>query len=88
MSTPAIQGFLLMVALMIVYLFPLVLALFRRHPKMPAIGIINIFLGWTLIGWVICLAWAVSVPNPTSDQVRRTWEDRYGEGVRPKVPPG
>lgn len=28
-----------------------------------AIFVVNLFLGWTLIGWVVALAWAVTKPT-------------------------
>mgnify|MGYP002359935282 CR=1 FL=1 len=34
-----------------------------RHPYASGIGIVNLFLGWTLIGWVVAAAWAASVPR-------------------------
>jgi len=43
----------------VVYGLPSIIAYRKHHPKENAIIIINFFLGWTIIGWVICLAWAV-----------------------------
>ena len=42
----------------IVYLIPTYIATQRKHPNVLPIAIINIFLGWTYIGWVITLAWS------------------------------
>ena len=28
--------------------------------------VVNLFLGWTLVGWVVALAWAVSLPRADS----------------------
>jgi hypothetical protein len=35
-----------------------------------AIFVLDLFLGWTLIGWVIALAWSVATdtPKPTTPQ--------------------
>jgi len=46
-----------------IYFLPTVLANFNKHTKSDSIFIINLFLGWTLIGWVIALAWSVSENN-------------------------
>lgn len=46
----------------IVYLFPLGGALERRHPKTAGIAILNVLLGWTFVGWVIALIWAINEP--------------------------
>jgi len=39
---------------------PAMLAFDRRHENKVPLLVINLFLGWTLLGWVICLAWAFS----------------------------
>ena len=40
------------------YFIPTFLAIGRGHKESLGISLINIFLGWTLLGWVIALAWA------------------------------
>jgi hypothetical protein len=50
----------------LVYLLPLVIAAMRGHHQTGAILVINVFLGWTLIGWVIALAMACSAVRPHS----------------------
>lgn len=40
------------------YLIPMAVAVTRRHPQARAIGVLNIFLGWTVIGWAAALVWA------------------------------
>jgi Superinfection immunity protein len=37
---------------------PRLIALWRRHRQTLAIFILNLFLGWTLLGWVDALVWA------------------------------
>lgn len=44
----------------IIYFLPCIIASQRKHPQSNAIGVINFFLGWTLIGWVGALAWSVT----------------------------
>lgn len=43
---------------MVVYFAPVLVAASRQHPDVNAIAILNLFLGWTFIGWVIALVWA------------------------------
>lgn len=31
-----------------------------NHRNINSIGMLNLFLGWTLIGWVVAIIWAVS----------------------------
>jgi Superinfection immunity protein len=40
------------------YFIPTAVAHWRGHPNQKAILILNLFLGWTFIGWVAALVWA------------------------------
>ena len=40
------------------YFLPVYEAWRRNHRSFNAIAILNVFLGWTLIGWVAAMAWA------------------------------
>jgi hypothetical protein len=40
------------------YFLPAINARKRCHPNTAAIFVINLFLGWTLLGWVGALAWS------------------------------
>lgn len=42
-----------------VYLVPSVMAASRRHRHIGPIIALNIFLGWTIIGWMIAFGWAL-----------------------------
>ncbi len=46
------------------YLLPTIEAWLRKHPNLGAIALVNIFLGWSLIGWVVALVWAFKKPEP------------------------
>ncbi len=52
------------------YFLPAVIALGRNHPNGIAISIVNLFLGWTLIGWVVAMAWSVSAERLTKGTPR------------------
>jgi len=43
-----------------IYFLPTIIALFRRHHQWGAITVINLFFGWTFVGWVLSLAWSMS----------------------------
>lgn len=36
----------------------------RRHHQRHAITALNLFLGWTFIGWVAALVWALTAVQP------------------------
>jgi RsiW-degrading membrane proteinase PrsW (M82 family) len=52
---------LLLIAL---YFLPSIIAAKKEKPNKTSILILNLFLGWTLIGWVVALIWAVSSNEP------------------------
>lgn len=41
-----------------VYFLPCVVAASRDCKASVGIGIVNLFLGWTFVGWGVALAWA------------------------------
>lgn len=43
------------------YFLPTIIALARRRHNTLAIFLLNFFLGWTFVGWVVALVWAVKV---------------------------
>lgn len=45
---------------LLIYFIPIVIAMLRRHPHFIAIAVVNLFYGWTIIGWFGALAWAIS----------------------------
>jgi hypothetical protein len=48
------------------YLLPTYEAWKRKHPNLTAIALVNLFLGWTLIGWVVSVVWAYKNPEPVT----------------------
>ncbi|MBM62795.1 MAG: hypothetical protein CL484_07590 [Acidobacteria bacterium] len=53
-------GVIFLVVVFVIYFLPMVTAILRRTANQNSVAIINIFLGWTFIGWVVALAMAVS----------------------------
>lgn len=51
---PAIVG-------LIIYFLPAIIAMNRKKTNTSAILALNLFLGWTFVGWVVALVWAYSV---------------------------
>lgn len=41
------------------YFLPFILALARGKRDVLGIFLLNFFLGWTVIGWIVALIWAV-----------------------------
>lgn len=75
------------VVFILVYLVPSIIAQRYQHPKQPAILMLNVALGWTIVGWVVALIWALN-GNPTSRILAglQSYEQRPGSsGFRESV---
>lgn len=55
--------------LVMTYMMPTFLAVGRKHKALPAIFALNLFLGWSLLGWVAALVWSLTNPNPSAPVV-------------------
>ena len=42
---------------LIIYFLPGIIAILQKRNKSTAIFILNLLLGWTIIGWVAALVW-------------------------------
>jgi hypothetical protein len=49
----------------VLYFLPSLVALAKSKRDLLAIFLLNFFLGWTMIGWIVALVWAAKsdVPN-------------------------
>jgi hypothetical protein len=66
-----IVGFLLLV----LYFLPSIAGRHKRNAS--AIFALNLFLGWTLVGWVVSVVWALT-KDPEQPQVSRAiWNCAY-----------
>ena len=66
-------GFLMMGLGIVAYFVPGIIAVTRRHRKATSILLVNLFFGWSVLGWIFVLVWAlranvapkaVAVPPP------------------------
>lgn len=65
------MSLVLIIVVLLLYFLPVLIANKRRHHNTGAIFVVNLFLGWTFLGWVVALAMA-------SGGVRRA----YGDGTQ------
>ncbi len=57
----------------VLYFVPGVVATMRGHPNAVAISVLNLFLGWTFIGWVAALVWAcTAIPAKAGEKPDRS----------------
>lgn len=57
-----LPGLFLVLIALVLYFIPFLVAQGNEHRQRPAIFILNLFLGWTVLGWVAALVWACTKP--------------------------
>lgn len=64
----------------VIYFIPAIVAAVKRSERALAIFLLNLFLGWTFLGWVGALVWAAAEksnrPTPTEDAPRGRSHER------------
>lgn len=56
-TTSVITAFVLFIVGLFSYFLPALVAGARNHHNSGAIFALNLFLGWTFLGWVVALVW-------------------------------
>ena len=60
MQSLGLLEILLVVLIFTVYFLPTLIAFLRQHKNRLAIFLLNLLLGWTILGWVGSLVWSVT----------------------------
>lgn len=63
----ALFGLVIIVLAIILYFLPSIVAERRSHNNLTAIVLINAIFGWTVLGWIGALVWAVANPPATGN---------------------
>lgn len=50
----------MLIGMTALYLLPFLISVVRGHHNKASIFFLNLFLGWTFIGWIAALIWSVS----------------------------
>lgn len=82
----AFGAFISMTAIITVpalYMLPTIEAWLKRHPNLASIALVNFFLGWTLVGWVVAVVWAFKKPEP---RLATTTQKPYEPALQPSEP--
>lgn len=45
---------------LLIYMVPTLTAMVRGHSKVALIGVVNVLVGWTIIGWIAAMVWTFS----------------------------
>ena len=58
----ALIGLAMLGLVILVYFLPSIVAWDKGRANLTAIAILNLLLGWTFVGWVVALVWALTKP--------------------------
>ena len=59
-----LAGLFIVLIVVVSYFLPTLIAVLREHHNRLPIFLLNLFLGWTFIGWVASLVWSFTSPPP------------------------
>jgi T4 superinfection immunity protein len=62
-TRPDVITLVVLASVLGLYFAPSIVAGRRRVPSVGSVLIINLFLGWTLVGWIVALAMAFRDPR-------------------------
>jgi hypothetical protein len=63
MTSDSKDGLVLIGVILVLYFLPAIIATLRRHAGLAGIWALNIFGGWTVIGWIVAFVWAFTSPS-------------------------
>lgn len=64
MNANSISAFFIIAMFVALYFLPTIVANARKRMNVGAIFIVNLVFGWTMLGWIIALIWAISTTRP------------------------
>lgn len=60
MGAPGFGALIFVLASIVLYFAPALIAFGREHPNSTGIFVLTLFLGWSVLGWIGALVWAYS----------------------------
>ena len=80
---------ILVIVILLLYFLPSLIAWIRKHPQLLPIFVLNLFLGWTYLGWVGSLVWAtLRFRTPESVEYAAGTAGAEGQGGKRLSPKG
>lgn len=74
------QGIFYIVIGLFIYFIPSLVGWKTKYAS--GILVLNLFLGWTVLGWIGALIWAVSAPKIVNVKPRGSFLDIINEGIK------
>jgi len=63
-AVSGLMGVMLLIVLVGGYFVPSIVALVKKKRNTGAIVLVNVLLGWSVVGWIVALVWAVTNDVP------------------------
>jgi hypothetical protein len=60
---------LILIAGLVLYFLPSIVSAAGSHSSTLEILLVNLFLGWTIVGWAACLVWSLFKPRNQVQQM-------------------
>ena len=68
------------------YFAPAIIAGWRHHHQAASITVLNLLLGWTILGWIIALIWAFSaVDEARVERLKAEKSERFAADQQARV---
>src|SRR5215831_11292519 len=67
-ENPSLTGVLGVIVLVSCYFMPTIIALVRDKRGAIGVALVNFFLGWTVIGWVVAFIWSCTGKTRANDR--------------------
>ena len=84
--------FVLSALIILAYLVPVLIAKLRDTENVEAILLVNLVFGWTVLGWIAALIWAIveklKVKSALDSSYTPTAEETQAEALADAVRPG
>lgn len=76
-----------LIILLLLYFVPSVVAFVRHHHNQWAIFALNLFLGWSVLGWIGALVWSLTRPAQVVHVVHDQPQSTQVSAPPPTEPP-
>jgi hypothetical protein len=80
-------GAVVLIVIFGMYFVPLFVAGARSMPNVGSVAVINVLLGWTVIGWIVALAMACGSNRPRGYPPQPWQQQPWGQQQWPPQPP-
>jgi uncharacterized membrane protein len=84
MDESTANGLGALVFISLFYFIPSIISIYRHKSNGCAIFVLNLFLGWTVIGWIIALVWAcIADSKPTV--IQNNIEEKTEKSIQEQI---